>query len=468
MIAASIGSYGASLADGSEFRGKYGLSLEELEEYHREKVHVLLGSGADMIAFETVPCSMEAQAIVNVLSELKEPVQAWISFSCREDGISINDGSLFSQCVEIVEPCSAVVALGINCTHPKAVSSLLRAAKSANCSKTLMCYPNSGETWVDESRSWVEEKQEDQLVRLESLVSEWWSLGARVIGGCCRMDTPHISLVRKVLSAPVVVNHEIKSLSGDSLIVSPLFPLPSISPLLDIFRKVPLRSVELKPVSYFIAWNGVITLALGGFPKSIIQAKEEMEEKCVLGKENFGSKWPKVSLGCLVDGRILSLEELTVLYDLVVRTRETIAASEYRLRPTHVTASTFLCRSQETVFSGFDIPIGGSEQSELSPNDGDRAENDSVVSEQQQGLVDSVLQECTDKTLDSYIDLVNRPGNKETHYRSAHSETSLVMFLPQPVPPFISEFRNAVDAKFPDTFVWFSDPSLHVTVRTLT
>ena len=40
-VAASVGPYGALLADGSEYRGRYGLSVAQLEDWHRPRLEVL-------------------------------------------------------------------------------------------------------------------------------------------------------------------------------------------------------------------------------------------------------------------------------------------------------------------------------------------------------------------------------------------------------------------------------------------
>ena len=91
LVAASVGPYGATLADGSEYRGDYGLDLSGLVEFHRERLDVLGSSGADLLAVETIPAAEEARAIAELLSE-GEGIDAWVSFSCR-DGSRLRDGT---------------------------------------------------------------------------------------------------------------------------------------------------------------------------------------------------------------------------------------------------------------------------------------------------------------------------------------------------------------------------------------
>ncbi len=68
-VAASVGPYGAMLADGSEYRGRYGLTVRELERFHRPRVAALTEAGPDVLALETVPDMDEAEAVVRVAEE---------------------------------------------------------------------------------------------------------------------------------------------------------------------------------------------------------------------------------------------------------------------------------------------------------------------------------------------------------------------------------------------------------------
>src|SRR5207237_635127 len=114
LVAASVGCYGAVLHDGSEYRGDYGLSAAQLMDWHRPRLEVLAGSGADLVAYETIPCQVEAEALVRVLGEFPE-VPAWLSFSCR-GGEHVWHGETLAQCVASAEGASNIVAVGVNCT----------------------------------------------------------------------------------------------------------------------------------------------------------------------------------------------------------------------------------------------------------------------------------------------------------------------------------------------------------------
>ncbi len=187
LVAASIGCYGASLHDGSEYRGDYGLSRKELMDFHRPRLRVLAASGADFLAFETIPSKLEAQAIVGLLEELPDIPPSWISFSCRNE-VEVCHGEPLADCFAVA--ASAGVAVGINCTAPKFISGLLTASRGVT-----VVYPNSGETWDSRRQVWTGEHSDP----IEGLALEWRRLGARLIGGCCRTTPDTISRIRAVL-----------------------------------------------------------------------------------------------------------------------------------------------------------------------------------------------------------------------------------------------------------------------------
>lgn len=180
LIAGSVGCYGAYLADGSEYRGNYGLGRAELVEFHADRIEVLAGAGVDLLACETIPCKVEAEALVEVLSGFPE-TPAWLSFSCRDEE-HVCEGDRLADCAAVVEDVENVVAVGINCTPPRYVAALLRQL-AALSKKTLVAYPNSGESWHAQARCWVEEAGEASF---SDAAKEWYQLGARAIGGCCR------------------------------------------------------------------------------------------------------------------------------------------------------------------------------------------------------------------------------------------------------------------------------------------
>jgi homocysteine S-methyltransferase len=195
LVAASIGCYGASLHDGSEYRGNYGLSVEQLIDFHRPRMQLLAESGADLLACETIPCLVEGEALVRLLAEFPDTV-AWLSFSCCDEE-HVCHGERFADCVALGNRCEAVIAVGLNCTPPQYVSSLLRAAAGAT-TKPLLAYPNSGERWDASRRCW---RQGADIIDWREAAREWHRLGAKLIGGCCRTTPAQIDQIAGICRA---------------------------------------------------------------------------------------------------------------------------------------------------------------------------------------------------------------------------------------------------------------------------
>jgi homocysteine S-methyltransferase len=193
LVAASIGPYGAYLADGSEYRGDYGLSVEELMDFHRPRMAVLVATNADLLACETIPCQAEGEALVRLLAEFPD-TPAWLSFSCG-DGDHVCHGEPFADCVRLAEQSEQIVAVGLNCTAPRFVAELLAHARSATA-KPLLVYPNSGERWDAAAHCWVADTQAGDFA---ALASAWYAQGARLIGGCCRTTPADIQSVVRAL-----------------------------------------------------------------------------------------------------------------------------------------------------------------------------------------------------------------------------------------------------------------------------
>jgi homocysteine S-methyltransferase len=202
LVAASIGCYGASLHDGSEYRGDYGLSKKELTEFHRPRLRLLADSGADLLAFETLPSKLEAEAVVSLLEELRDAPPAWISFSCRSE-LEVCEGQPLAECFAAAGASEAVAAVGINCTSPRFVSGLLKSARGAT-EKPTVVYPNSGETWDARRQAWTGES----AAPIEELAPEWRRLSARILGGCCRTTPETIGRLRAVLSGEQIISND--------------------------------------------------------------------------------------------------------------------------------------------------------------------------------------------------------------------------------------------------------------------
>ncbi|MBV5124096.1 homocysteine S-methyltransferase [Bacillus halotolerans] len=180
IVAASVGPYGAYLADGSEYRGNYGISEDELAEFHRPRMKALIDAGADVLACETIPCLTEAKAIVHLLKEFPE-TYAWFSFNAK-DGLRISDGTSLAECASWLDQHSQAAAVGINCTPLQHIPSLIAELKK-NTSKPIIVYPNSGEQYDPDTKTWSGAACGEPYGQSARI---WYENGAKLIGGCCR------------------------------------------------------------------------------------------------------------------------------------------------------------------------------------------------------------------------------------------------------------------------------------------
>ncbi len=191
-VAASVGPYGAALADGSEYRGRYGLTVAALAAWHRPRLEVLAEAGADVLALETVPDVDEAEALVNVVRRLAVP--AWLSYTI--DGTRTRAGQPLAEAFAVAAGVPEIVAVGVNCCAPDDVLPAVAAARQTG--KPVIVYPNSGERWDSARRAWVGRARFSA-----ELAPEWVSAGARIVGGCCRVRPADIAAVaRAVAKAP--------------------------------------------------------------------------------------------------------------------------------------------------------------------------------------------------------------------------------------------------------------------------
>jgi len=189
-IAASVGPYGAMLADGSEYRGDLRLGRDELRAWHRERIRVLAGAGADLIAVETMPSLTEVEAILAELDGAGTP--AWISVTPL--GGRLRSGEPIAKAFALADDADEVVAVGVNCCAPGEVLGAIEAAREVTA-KPIVVYPNSGETWDGAARQW-----RGRAAFPTELVRSWRAAGAALIGGCCRTGPSQITAISRALA----------------------------------------------------------------------------------------------------------------------------------------------------------------------------------------------------------------------------------------------------------------------------
>ncbi|MGC9541406.1 homocysteine S-methyltransferase [Streptomyces sp. UG1] len=190
-VAASVGPYGAMLADGSEYRGRYGLSVDELERFHRPRMEVLAAARPDVLALETVPDADEARALLRAVRGLGVP--AWLSYSVA--GERTRAGQPLQEAFAPAADADEVIAVGVNCCAPGDVEGAVEIAARAT-GKPVVVYPNSGEAWNAEARAW-----DGRATFTAEEVLGWRASGARLIGGCCRVGPDAVASIARVLKA---------------------------------------------------------------------------------------------------------------------------------------------------------------------------------------------------------------------------------------------------------------------------
>ncbi|MFI6245636.1 homocysteine S-methyltransferase [Streptomyces sp. NPDC051016] len=188
-VAASVGPYGAMLADGSEYRGRYGVSVDELERFHRPRIEVLAGAGPDVLALETVPDADEAAALLRAVRGLGVP--AWLSYSVA--GGRTRAGQPLEEAFAPAADVDEVIAVGVNCCAPQDVEFAVETAVRVT-GKPVVVYPNSGEVWDAEVRAWT-----GRSTFTAEQVAGWRKAGARLIGGCCRVGPEGIAGIARVV-----------------------------------------------------------------------------------------------------------------------------------------------------------------------------------------------------------------------------------------------------------------------------
>lgn len=184
LVAASVGPYGAALADGSEYRGRYGLSVAALRRWHRPRLEILAEAGADVLACETVPDVDEAEALVDLVGAAGVP--AWLSYTI--DGAWTRAGQPLAEAFAVAAGVREIVAVGVNCCAPEDVLPAIEIAAATG--KPVIVYPNSGERW--DGRGWAGPRTFSAR-----LATQWVAAGARIVGGCCRVGPADIADVRR-------------------------------------------------------------------------------------------------------------------------------------------------------------------------------------------------------------------------------------------------------------------------------
>lgn len=195
-VAASIGPYGACLADGSEYTGDYGAQVdaERLRRWHRPRIETLLAAGPDVLAVETIPSGLEVEAILEVIDELDAHIPVWVSVSAA-DGRT-RTGEALDRVAELAGRCRSVVAVGANCCDGDQFAAVAAAVAATAGPLAAVFYPNSGERWDAGARRWVGSST------IAGSAQQWRAAGIGLAGGCCRVTPAAISAIGTAMADP--------------------------------------------------------------------------------------------------------------------------------------------------------------------------------------------------------------------------------------------------------------------------
>ncbi len=220
LVAASIGPYGAFLADGSEYHGNYGVGPAALADFHRPRLRLLAASPADIIACETIPSFAEARVLADLVEDATDK-PAWFTFTCRDEdgagshvrgghvrgsrtlGACLSDGTPLDEVAAWADETASVHAVGVNCTPAHLLPPIIRTLAAAT-RKPVVAYPNGGGEWDAATKTWGRADAEPDW---GAACRSWVAAGAGVVGGCCRVGPEDIRAMRAALAAPTHEAH---------------------------------------------------------------------------------------------------------------------------------------------------------------------------------------------------------------------------------------------------------------------
>ena len=194
LCLAGIGPYGAYLADGSEYRGKYGVGDDVLDGFHRRRMEILHRAGADILLIETQPSLHEALLAADIAEELG--ADYWISFSCADEK-HICEGDPIRKCAEaFAKDHPRLRMIGVNCTKPVYITGLIKELRAglqaAGSTLPIGVYPNSGEEYDPVTKSW---HGTGDAKNFGEYALDYMRAGADAVGGCCTTVASHVEQV---------------------------------------------------------------------------------------------------------------------------------------------------------------------------------------------------------------------------------------------------------------------------------
>lgn len=101
-----------------------------------------------------------------------------------------------AQAFALARDVPGVVAVGVNCCAPSDVPAAIATARKVT-GKPVIVYPNSGEGWDAQRRTWLGPSRYSAVQ-----AGQWVADGAGIVGGCCRVHPADIgNIARAVVGA---------------------------------------------------------------------------------------------------------------------------------------------------------------------------------------------------------------------------------------------------------------------------
>ncbi len=194
LVAASIGPYGAYLANGAEYSGAYEISEKKLSSFHKRRLDTIMKMSPDIIACETIPLFSEIKILSKLLEKYKTTT-SWLCLSAKNESLT-NAGDDVEEVISWLNAQKHIDAIGVNCTAPQYISTLVKKIKKLS-DKLIVIYPNGGSAYNPITKLW-----ESSLTNSEEFAKMaylWNSLGANIIGGCCETTPKEIKKIREYL-----------------------------------------------------------------------------------------------------------------------------------------------------------------------------------------------------------------------------------------------------------------------------
>ncbi|GBG63916.1 hypothetical protein CBR_g39921 [Chara braunii] len=218
------------------------------------------------------------------------------------------------------------------------------------------------------------------------------------------------------------------------------------------------RSFCLRAKAFFVAWQGVLTIAYSGMPPAMLELREAFEQRFPYLKENPGSRWPKTTLGAVQDNKRITPEQLRTLHRICAEESQNLAAIADNSRDgtfciDNISIVIYENMSLEKTISVTTVPL-------------QRPADLSLPSDEECQKVDAVLAPFSEHCLDDYWFQASKDGNRISHYKRIQPGATVVHYLSK-VPSFVGRFKDRVDEELPALYSWLSEDHLHVTMRAI-